>query len=165
MTRLKQGLLIALIQTLLVGSVGAKFLIDRETYPHVWIKTLPYDPDLPIRGRYVRLSLTLEQDNQSQPGHDYDDKRIRLGIRNNALVAIPDEAGHQQIRETRCGTQRCWILAEPVAYFIPEHAVDPSIRAPNEELWVEATIPPNGPPRPIRLGVKVDGKLMPLDVQ
>jgi hypothetical protein len=38
---------------------------------------------------------------------------------------------------------------------------DPSIRAPGEELWVEVTLPRRGPPRPIRLGVKKDGVMIP----
>jgi hypothetical protein len=46
-----------------------------------------------------------------------------------------------------------------LAYFIPEHVPDPSLRPPGEELWVEVTIPRHGPPRPIRLAVKKDGKL------
>jgi len=46
-----------------------------------------------------------------------------------------------------------------LAYFIPEHVPDPSLRPPGEELWVEVTLPRRGPPRPIRLAVKKDGKL------
>ena len=56
-------------------------------------------------------------------------------------------------------------LSEPIAYFIPEHVDDPSRRPPGEELWVEVTVPPKGPPRPIRLGVKKDGVLTPLDLR
>jgi hypothetical protein len=56
------------------------------------------------------------------------------------------------------------VLTQPVAYFIPEHVADPSRRAPGEELWVEVTVPRAGLPRPIRLGVKKDGVLTPIDV-
>jgi hypothetical protein len=45
-------------------------------------------------------------------------------------------------------------LSEPVAFFIPEHIPDPSIRPAGEELWALVTLPPDGPPRPIRLGVR-----------
>jgi hypothetical protein len=54
-------------------------------------------------------------------------------------------------------------LAEPLAYFIPEHVPDPSRRPAGEELWVEVTVPRAGAPRPIRLGVKKDGVLTPLN--
>jgi hypothetical protein len=53
----------------------------------------------------------------------------------------------------------------PLAFFIPESAADPSRRPPGEELWVEVTVPRRGPPRPIRLGVKADGNLRPLELK
>ena len=51
---------------------------------------------------------------------------------------------------------------ERIAFFIPEHAPDPSRRPPGEELWAEVTLPKKGPPRPIRLGVMKNGVLTPL---
>ena len=51
---------------------------------------------------------------------------------------------------------------EPLAFFIPEHVPDPSIRPAGEELWAEVTMPRKGAPRPIRLGVKRNGELTPL---
>lgn len=56
-------------------------------------------------------------------------------------------------------------LKMPVAYFIPADAADPSRRAAGEELWVEVSIPRQGPPRPIRLGVKSGETLTPLDLR
>jgi hypothetical protein len=52
---------------------------------------------------------------------------------------------------------------EPVAFFLPEHAVDPSVRRAGEELWVEVTVPKRGPPRPIQLAVKRGESFTPLD--
>ena len=51
-----------------------------------------------------------------------------------------------------------------VLYFLPEHATDPTRRVGGEELWVEVTLPKKGPPRPIRLGVKKDGPIEPLQL-
>ena len=51
-----------------------------------------------------------------------------------------------------------------VAFFVPEHVPDPSFRPPGEELGMEVTIPKKGLLRPIRLGVKKDGVLTPLDL-
>jgi hypothetical protein len=56
-------------------------------------------------------------------------------------------------------------LAQPVAFFIPEEVADPSVRPSGEELWAEVTIPREGPPRPIRLGVMRDGRLTPLAIR
>lgn len=165
MTSVRKGLIIAMVHVLLVGSIGAKFLIDRDHYPRVWIVTQPFDPNLPIRGRYVRLSALVKMEDQTTPTSSFATKRVRLVVRDEALVAISDEHGHQDVRATSCSLERCWVLTEPLAYFIPEHIADPSRRKPGEELWVEATIPPNGPPRPIRLGVKSGGAMTVLDIR
>lgn len=52
-----------------------------------------------------------------------------------------------------------------VAFFIPPNVPDPSRRPAGEELWVEVSVPKSGAPRPIRLGVKKDGTLTPLDLR
>jgi len=55
-----KGLTIAAVQVGLVASLGAKLLYDRTTRPRVWVIAAPYDPTLPIRGRYVSLQLVVE---------------------------------------------------------------------------------------------------------
>jgi len=63
-------------------------------------------------------------------------------------------------------SEKLAVLAEPVAFFIPEHIPDPSRRQEGEELWAEVTIPKKGLPRPIRLGVKKDDSpIMPLELR
>jgi len=57
------------------------------------------------------------------------------------------------------------VLSEPVSYFLPEHAIDPSRRQQGEELWVEVTVPAKGPPRPIQLAVKRGETFTPLDIK
>ena len=112
MTPLVKGLLVAALHLAIVCSLGAKLLYDRATRPRLWVHVMPVDPDLPLRGRYVRLRI-----------------------------------------EGR---------SEQIAFFIPEHIPDPSIRAADEELWAEVTMPRKGAPRPIRLAVKKNGVLSPL---
>jgi hypothetical protein len=46
------------------------------------------------------------------------------------------------------------LLDPSLAFFIPEHARDPSLRASGEELWAEITVPKKGPARPIRLDLR-----------
>ena len=46
---------------LLVLSLSGKLLYDRATCPRVWVKTARWDPNLPIRGRYLALRLTPER--------------------------------------------------------------------------------------------------------
>lgn len=165
-TAISKSLLVALIQVAIVGLLGAKFLVDRATYPRVWVATAPVDPDLPIRGRYLQLSAVVEPDPrppESEAGDPW--RRVRLDARDDKLVAIADPDGRHHIRKANCGDRTCWVLAEALAYFIPEHVKDPSIRGQGEELWVEITLPPKGPPRPVRLGVKTAGELQPLEIR
>jgi hypothetical protein len=115
MTPMIRGLLVTAIHLAIVSSLGGKLLYDRATRPRQWVHVGPVDPNLPIRGRYIRLQI------------------------------IGDPSGQQ------------------IAFFIPEHAADPSFRPAGEELWAEVTLPRSGPPRPIRLGVKKNGVLTPLE--
>lgn len=159
MNAFTKGLIIAAVQLLLVAGIGVKFLLDRTHYPRVWVQTAPFDPDLPIRGRYVRLAAIVEHEGSPPAAVG---RPVRLEARDDKLVAIADIEGKHWLGERTCGDRHCWILAQPLAYFIPERIADPSVRRPGEELWVEVTVPPEGPPRPIRLGVKTNGNLEPL---
>lgn len=173
MTPWWKGLVIAVVHLALVGSLGAKLLYDRETRPRVWALAVPYDPDLPIRGRYVSLQVAVEprgfDDTDSQAGRH--PRRVFLRAEAGRLVADAEsEEGSAPrsdlfVRFIQRGGESLAVLQEPVAFFIPEHVPDPSRRAPDELLWVEVTIPKKGPPRPIRLGVQQgDGPIEPLDL-
>jgi hypothetical protein len=156
-----KGLLVAALHVLIIGSIGAKFLYDRSHYPSLWVETAPYDPDMPIRGRYVSIGLLVDVDRSA--GNDGSARNaygfpVRLEVRGDRLVAVQDNArGRQWVTSCRRDKTDCWQLVKRVAYFIPEHATDPSRRPQGEALWAEVTVPPNGPPRPIRLGLKKNG--------
>jgi hypothetical protein len=175
MTPLIKGLVLAAVQVGLVASVGAKLLYDRATRPRVWTLSAPYDPNLPIRGRYVRLQLVVEPRGirETKPGPiSQPPQSIGLMVEGDRLVAEakapqrnydPSDL-HLRLIDRR--GEKLAVLAEPVAFFIPEHIPDPSRRPEGEELWVEVTIPKKGPPRPIRLGVKKgDGPIVPLELR
>ena len=53
-------------------------------------------------------------------------------------------------------------LVDPVNFYISEHAVSPLPLVSGAELWIEVTVPPKGPPRPIQLALKQDGRWQPL---
>jgi hypothetical protein len=91
---------------------------------------------------------------------------VSLAVIDDLVTALPS-SGPRPVwaRGFRRGGTLVARLDEPIAYFIPEHVDDPSRRAPGEELWVEVTLPGSGAPRPIRLGVKKNGVLTPLDVR
>lgn len=170
MNAMKKGILVAVIHVLVVTSLGAKLLIDRATRPRVWVQSISYDPDLPIRGRYVALRARLET--EVPPPKDpktywYASTRVRLEVRNGKLFGVPDPQGSVDMNwmQDRNGQ---WIAmtGEPSLFFIPENVANPAIRKQGEWLWFEATIPRKGPPRPIHLAVsKADGTFTPLNLK
>jgi hypothetical protein len=160
----RKGLILAAVQMLLVVAVGAKLIIDRARYPDVWVETAPYDPELPLRGRYVRLLAVVEPEGRFSD-QEFFFEPGRLEVRGDRLVAVRDEDGPLTFTKRPCRDgEDCVTLAEPLAFFIPEDIEDPSIRPDDEELWVRVTVPPNGAPRPIELGVKKDGQIDPLEL-
>ncbi len=170
MKPLYKGLALGMIHLALVASLGAKMLYDRATRPRVWVRTGPVDPNLPIRGRYLALRLEVPTRGVTAPAGRFGWSRVSLRLENGQLVAVPagphalgNEAFAARLRNVD-GIQVVDIR-EPVAFFIPEHTVDPSRRPQGEEFWVEVTVPKKGPPRPIRLGVKKDGILTPLELR
>jgi hypothetical protein len=165
-TPLRRGLIVAALHVAIVASLGAKLLVDRAVRPRVWARAAPVDPNLPIRGRYVRLRL------EAVPGNGFDNQQPGVGVsveleaREGTLVAtaVP-AAGRLTARLSERAGERVAVLDQAVAFFIPEHVEDPSRRPAGEELWVEVTIPRAGAPRPIRLGVKNGSQLEPLEVR
>jgi hypothetical protein len=168
-----KGLLLGILHVVIVLNLGAKLLIDRHRYPRVWAEAIAYDPDSPTRGRYLAVRLQVEDEGiySQSPAESLQQNRwmeiqnARLGVKNGHLVALPTDywTGLQVARWKR-GDQTIVALEQPVDFYIPEHASDPSNRRPGERLWVEVTVPPKGPPRPIRLGVKRNEILTPLNI-
>ena len=180
MKTLQKGLAVALLHVLIVSSLGAKLLYDRSHRPRIWIRVANYDPDLPIRGRYLNLSLeipteqiTINKSLQSY-GKDKDGNaiyyenatpsRCDLVLRNNVLTAVGNQDGEYwtTVRQ-RPGQPSVLIVGTNTPFFIPEHLDTAAIRNA-AELWMEATIPRKGPPRPIRLAVKKNGVMVPFDI-
>src|SRR5712692_9645588 len=159
MKLLYKGLLLLALQIAIVLSLGAKLLTDRATRPRVWARALLYDPNLPIRGRYVSMQLEVSARSVYTTPIPADkkfnwwqeQKQVNLMVVNGQLTASPSEdPGALRVTRRLIRNEEIAFLSEPVLYFIPEHAEDPSRRPAGEELWVEVTVPKKGPPRPIR---------------
>src|SRR5204863_6486421 len=58
----RKGILLAVLQLALVASLAGKYAIDRARFPRVWAQTVAYDPDLPIRGRYLSVRVRVNAD-------------------------------------------------------------------------------------------------------
>jgi hypothetical protein len=166
MTRRQTGLLLALAHVALVGSLGLKLLTDRARLPRAWARTMPFDPSTPLRGRYVRIGVEVPMASAVAGVGAYAEPGVRLRAVDGKVVGeIDSGTGAPRVQLRQDGGVWSSRLAEPVAFFIPEHVPDPSVRQPGEELWVELTLPEQGWPRPIRLGVMRGGKLTPLELR
>jgi hypothetical protein len=173
---LTKAALVALIQVLIVCSLGAKLLYDRHTRPEVWFKTARYDPNLPIRGRYLGLQIELNdprsaEEIQSKFGRTPDQVWMGYGQECGSIEAHDgspvvvfdsspawncDNLSFSRWRTTDKITHLR--LGEPLLFFIPDTAKDPRGSQAGDQVWVLATIPRKGPPRPIALGLKKAGE-------
>jgi len=143
-----RGIAVLVVQCAIALSVYGKYTLDRERLPRVWAQAANIDPYLPKRGRYLVLRLDVE----AAPGFT---GTGHLSIRDGRLFLDSDSApfgSSDHLNAARSGDR--WILQEPVAFFLPEHAADPSTMPPGKQLWVEVSVPSKGPPRPIRLEVR-----------
>lgn len=185
---------VLVIQLALVSSIAAKYVYQRARCPRVWTRTAMYDPELPMRGRYLSMQLQVDGCASTLPsakqagfprtiegvpnGAGYSviapglvQFEAILAVKNNRLVAVrvPENedipTGQSVVAQSgvACDAMR---LSDPVNFYIAEHATSPLPLARGQELWVEVTVPPKGPPRPIQLALKeANGAWKPLAFQ
>jgi hypothetical protein len=159
----------------------------------VWTRTAAYDPELVMRGRYLSLQLMVDGCQSTLPSakradfpRDVNGAAVQgqYAIRGEGNVEFPAElkVANQQllaiaIRDEEKGSAGRRVaaspgvpcdqmrLVDPVNFYIAEHAHSPLPLARGAELWIEVTVPPKGPPRPIQLALKQDGRWEPLAFQ
>jgi hypothetical protein len=171
MTPRTKGIFLLALQTLLVLSIAAKYAWERHTCPRVWTRTLQFDPNQPLRGRY--LALTLRADACGLPhvpstqtvgnaSNRYQLAKAQTWqvltvAKHGKLTAIPSDPKDPAAASTLTlfADQPCAAatLSTQTEFFIPEHAPTPFPLAPGDELWAEVTVPPSGPPRPLHLAL------------
>jgi hypothetical protein len=184
-----------LVQAALVLTIAGKYLVERKVCPRVWVRAAQYDPNLPLRGRYLALRLTVDACGLPRDqAHDWKmDRRASDKPGGFAIRGVRGEAGPWQwtvrplVQDGKLApvlasdTDRpeltdevtLWkdqpcdraTLSQGVEYFIPDTAQSPFPPKPSQELWVEVTVPPMGPPRPIQLAIGENGAFTPLKLQ
>ena len=120
MTPLRRGIALGVLHCLLVLTIAGKYAWDRERLPRVWAKTAPYDPNLPLRGRYV--SLRLEVAFPDAPARQW--TPVALSAENGALTA---HRSATSAGATATPSRDGWALTEPVAYFIRKAPQPPDV--------------------------------------
>jgi hypothetical protein len=184
------SLALLLVQVAIVSTVAVKYFYQRVTCPRVWTRTTVYDPEMLMRGRYVSVQMLVDGCKSTLPsakqaamprnvngipvGNAYTVQApqqvqfpARLRVEGNRLVAIriPEadaQSGGQMVTAwpgAACADLR---LDAPVDFYIGEHAADPTPIHAGQQLWIEVSVPPNGPPRPIQLALKQGSLWTPL---
>jgi hypothetical protein len=172
MSALQKGLLLAVIQLSIVASIGGKLAWERLHEPRIWVKAAFFDPDLPIRGRYLSLNLEMKLDPSAQPLQTLQNNYVpnqfygTLAVKDGQLIVTPSNTyDGLMFTSSKWQGQDRITLRNPVLFFLPEHANNPLTQARGGELWVEVTVPKNGAPRPIRLAVKHGDTFTPLEIK
>ena len=189
----KTSLVLLVLQLALVSTVGAKYLYQRWNAPRVWTRVAADDPLLAMHGRYLRLQMTVDGCQSTLPlasqagyprnvdgtpqGKDfsvvapkYIEFPARLKVIDNKLEAIRIPESESRLLGVRvratpgmpCGA---FLIDEPVNFYIAEGASSPVPLKSGQELWIEVTVPAQGPPRPLQLALKQDGAWKPLAFQ
>jgi hypothetical protein len=187
------SLVLLVVQLALVSSLAATYAWQRYKYPLVWTRAYGYDPELPLRGRYLSLQVgvdgclsTLPSSRQAMFPRDYTgaikpgpyavkpservEFQAQLKVEKDKLEAVyivDEDSRHSGQRVTAVPGEPCdrMLLAEPVDFFIADNARSVLSLAPGQELWIEVTVPPQGPPRPLQLAVKDNSSWRPLDLR
>lgn len=174
MNRRVGAVVLLVVQVTLVLSVAGKYLYERKTRPRVWVRTAQFDPNAPLRGRYLALQLTVDACGlPHDPAHFTQGYRlynatgtvpgqyqwrVSLGAQDGHLIPrLADDARSPEgiLEMTQVEDRGCdrVPLNEQTEFFIPDTAKTPFPLKRGEELWVEVTNPPSGPPRPIQLAL------------
>jgi hypothetical protein len=85
-----------------------------------------------------------------------DDRLVAVFARNRASLRLQLRRG-----------QDCHYVPAlgDMPFFVPDTAHLPTHLNKGEELWMQVTLPPEGPPRPIQLALKRDGVWTPLNLR
>lgn len=167
MRAIRPGLILLLVQLVLVLSVAGKYLYERQTRPRVWTRATQFDPALPLRGRYLALQLLVDACGLPRDGEhtirQYSSSRslwqwhVSLIAANGTLVPRVENPSYPRAGATvtlypdqPCGRAT---LSGAEMLFIPDRTHLPLPLQEGQELWVEVTLPPSGPPRPIQIAV------------
>ena len=166
MRTIRPGLILLFVQLLLVLSVAGKYLYERQTRPRVWTRAIQFDPSLPLRGRYLALQLLLDAcglpRDEEHTIQQYSGGRswrwdVSLTAANGKLMPRVENPWSPRSGGTLTAfaNQPCdrATLSNKEMLFIPDRAHPPFPLQPGQELWVEVTLPPSGPPRPIQIAL------------
>lgn len=189
----KTSLALLVLQLALVSTVGARYLYQRWQSPRVWARVAADDSLLAMHGRYLRLQVRVNGCQSTLPlasqasfprnrdgtprgksfsviARKFVEFPAKLKVENNRLVAIriPVADGHPLgvwVRASPGMPCDSFLIDEPLNFYLAGRSASPLPLQPGQELWIEVTVPPQGPPRPLQLALKQDDVWKPLAFQ
>ena len=172
MTSRRKGLIVLVVQLVVVLSVAAKYAWERHTCPQVWVRAGQWDPEQPLRGRYLSLNVTVDgcglPRDEAHASHFQNDGvthtnyswQVTTAAREGKLVAVVWDGKTAEPTESvganeseGCSEMSLW---QNVEFFVSEKVQLPQL-GKGQQLWALVTVPPQGPPRPVELAVS-EGK-------
>jgi hypothetical protein len=185
------SVVLMILQLAIVASIGAQYVYQRWTSPHVWVRAVAPEASSAVSGRYLNLQLVVDGCQSTLPSakaatfpRDINGAavqgpfgliagtifRANLKVQSNRLIAVNavvDETGRegQPVMATPgkpCDQMR---LIHSVPFYVAENSIDASRLNPGQELWMEVTVPATGPPRPLQLALKENGAWKSIAVQ
>jgi len=156
--------LIALVQGGLVIGLAGQAAVTRRDQPRAWAKASSGKPSDAVKGRYLRVSLSVVADPGVAPRVDVvEGRRVRrpapvaLEARNGRLLA--HAAAHSHVELVLPGNREDAApgLSPPAEFYLPA-GVDPRPLLDRDELWVEVGVSPGGPPHVLAVGTMRNGR-------
>lgn len=146
------GVVLLVVHLALVSAVGSVYAYQKATLPRVWAKVLWYKST----GGYINLRACPVM---APYGTTYRFP-VRLKITAAGLVAEPGSTS-DKMEVLRDGTQKVPCLGTVTSFYIG----DSNAVSNGTELWAEFSIPRNGAPRPLRLGLKGPAGMQPFPLR
>jgi hypothetical protein len=163
------AVVIAFVHAVIILSLGMQAAIDQERLPRAWAQAVAVSAGSRVHGRYLTVNVSAVTDAGLVPRVDVVNGRsvsrstpIALEARDGRLVAHKAPTSYVDLVPADARPGAPAMIAQRVEYFLPPAAGDPMPLLRRGELWVEVSVPPQGPPRPLRLGKMADGKIVPL---
>ncbi len=175
----RRGTLLCVIQCILVLTIAGKYLYERKACPRVWARAVNFDPSSPMRGRCLVLSAELDacalppaeatttdlpRELIARNEHYWSARVVAQNGKLAAVSAPPSAPAYTRLNIYQAKGDPCSkaMTARRMAFYLPDNANVPTRLQPGESLWVEVTVPPAGPPRPIQLAISRQGVFTPL---
>ncbi len=161
------AVVIGVAQAAIVCSLAAQAALDRGRLPRAWVRARPVTSTPAAHGRYLRVYLVPVVDAGVAPRIDSINGRavvrtvpVALEARDGRLLAHKAPASRVSLGYPDDRKEGEAVVWPAVDCFVPAADGNPSRLLEQRELWIEVTVPRQGPPRPIRLGTMKDGSVV-----